>query len=175
MTEILVMNMQILLSIFIILLFNNAYGFERNLSIEKLRETSNIKLPDQKELVISYGPKHLEDGNYQIRLYLKHKSVILWDKTFGVDYNELWYRASFIPLFENTFYFDLDNDGRLEIAVAIEHGGQAGWNSRALIFSVKDQSLVLLKKQNINIELSSSVYQRLSDYYEKDYKCKICY
>lgn len=59
-----------------------------------------LKLPDQKEIIISYHSDHGEDGTYKIRIFSRRNGILLWDKTFDEDFNEIWARASFIPVIQ---------------------------------------------------------------------------
>lgn len=133
-----------------------------------------LKLPDQKEIIISYHSDHGEDGTYKVRIFMRKNGILLWDKTFSEDFNELWTRASFIPIIEDSYLFDLNNDGSLEIAVVVSHGGSAVWNTPAMIFTVKDEGLELLNKQQVNDEFSEYVYVSKEDFKNPRYKCSFC-
>lgn len=160
--------------IYTILLLQVAFADESELEkVEKLRK-QYLRLPDQREVIISYHPEHGDKGIYKVRVFLRKVDAILWDKTFSQEYKELWTGASFIPLFSEKYYEDLDNDGFLEIAIAVSHGGQAVWNTPAIIFKVKNDGLEFLKKQQINDEFSRSVYEKKSDFNDPSYLCKHC-
>lgn len=133
-----------------------------------------LKLPDQKEVIISYHSDHGEDGTYKVRIFMRKNGMILWDKTFSEDFNELWTRASFIPIIEESYIFDLNSDGDFEIAVVASHGGSAVWNTPVIIFTVKDKSLEFLKKQQVNDEFSENVYVSKEDFENPRYKCSFC-
>ena len=70
--------------------------------------------------------------------------------------------------------FDLNNDGDFEIAVVISHGGSAVWNTPAVIFTVKDEGLEFLQKQQVNDEFSEYVYVSKQDFENPRYKCSFC-
>jgi hypothetical protein len=133
-----------------------------------------LKLPDQREVIISYHPEHGEDGVYKIRIFLRQGSKILWDKTFSEDYSEFWTRASFMPVISRQYFSDLDDDGYYEIAISVSHGGMAVWNTPTMIFTVKEKSLEFLKKQQTNEEFSEFVYSSKDDFKNPNYKCGAC-
>lgn len=89
---------------------------------------------------------------------MRKDEVVVWDKTFSEDFNELWTRASFIPIIKGSQFFDINNDGDLEIAIVVSHGGNAVWNTPSMIFTVKDTALDFLRKQRVNEEFSEFVY-----------------
>ena len=133
-----------------------------------------LKLPDQKEIIISYHSDHGDNGTYKVRIFMRKNGILLWDKTFSEDFNEIWVRASFISVIQGNQFFDLNNDGDFEIAIVISHGGSAVWNTPALIFTVKDEGLELLKKQQVNDEFSEYVYVSKEDFENPRYKCSFC-
>ena len=141
--------------------------------VEALHEKRFLKLPNENEILISYHSS-TEDTNAKIRVFMRNKNKILWDKTFVNDYNEVWYQANFIPVVQDKFIEDLDEDGFPEIGIANWSGGMASWASSAIIFSVKENSLEFLRKQQINIEFSRSVYQTKNDFNDPKYKCSVC-
>jgi hypothetical protein len=104
-----------------------------------------LKLPDQKDVIISYHSDHGEHGTFKIRIFMRQFGIVLWDKTFSEDFNEIWARASFIPVIQGYQFFDLNNDGNLEIAVVVSHGGSAVWNTPAMIFTVRTKTLSSLR------------------------------
>lgn len=138
-----------------------------------LHNKEYLKLPNGNEVLISYHSP-TEDTNAKIRIFMRNKKNVLWDKTFVNEYEELWYQANFIPVTKNTFVEDLNEDGFPEIGVAIWGGGMASWASSAIIFSVKKDSLGFLRKQQINIEFSRSVYQTKNNFNDSNYKCPVC-
>ena len=105
---------------------------------------------------------------------MRKEDKILWDKTFVNEYDELWYKANFIPLVKNEFVEDLNNDGFPEIGIANWSGGKAPCASSAIIFTLKEDSLQFLKKQEINTEFSRSVYESKEDFKSPNYKCPAC-
>lgn len=133
-----------------------------------------LKLPDQREVIISYHSDHGEEGTYKVRIFMRKNGIILWDKTFSEEFNELWTRASFIPVIKGSHLFDFNDDGHLEIAVVASHGGNAVWNTAAIIFSVKDEGLEVLRKQQVNDEFSEYVYSSKIDFENSAYKCSSC-
>ena len=133
-----------------------------------------LKLPSQDEIIISYHPNHGDHGTYKIRLFIRRNGIVVWDKTFSEDFNELWTRASFMPVIKDLYFFDLNSDGDLEIAVVVSHGGNAVWNTPAIIFTVKGMGLEFLKKQQVNDEFSEYVYSSEGDFENPKYKCSFC-
>jgi hypothetical protein len=133
-----------------------------------------LKLPDQREVIISYHPEHGENGIFKIRVFLRQGSRILWDKTFSDDHDEYWIRASFMPVISRQYFSDLDDDGHYEIAISVSHGGMAVWNTPAMIFTVKETGLEFLKKQQTNEEFSEFVYRSKNDFKNPNYKCGVC-
>jgi hypothetical protein len=158
--------MPIALLIYIIFLNQTSYSYEIDENVEKLRKTNILSLPDNRMIKISYHNDHFKEGTYKIRIHITHQNKTIWDKTYGESLGELWYGASFIPLYKNQFYADLNHDGNLEFAIAIEHGGNAVYNSRALIFTLINNQLILLKKEKINIESSRWIYQSHDEFYK---------
>ena len=90
---------------------------------------------------------------------MRNGTRILWDKTFAEDFGTLWHEAYFIPIKKEQFIMDLNNDSNPEIAIAVWSGGNASQNSLALIFTVKENSLELFRKESIAIEFARSVYK----------------
>lgn len=144
--------------------------------VDKAQSTRRqyLKLPGQREIIISYHPNHGEDGVYKIRLFMRKNGNVVWDKTFSEDFNEIWTRAAFIPVIKDSHAFDLNNDGNLEIGVVVSHGGNAVWNTPSMIFTVKDEGLEFLKKQQVNEEFSEFVYSSKKDFENPVYKCSSC-
>lgn len=58
------------------------------------------------------------------------------------DSNYFYY---FVPVKRNQFIFDLNNDGKLEFAVAVDHGGNAPYTS-VIVFSLIDDQIQFYKK-----------------------------
>jgi hypothetical protein len=163
--------------IFIMILLEVSFADEEmSLQFQKVRSLhrSYLKLPDQREVIISYHPEHGEDGVYKIRVFLRQGSKILWDKTFSEDYSEFWTRASFMPVISRQYFSDLDDDGYYEIAISVSHGGMAVWNTPTMIFTVMEKSLEFLKKQQTNEEFSEFVYSSKADFKNPNYKCGAC-
>jgi hypothetical protein len=163
--------------IYTIILLETLFANEEILSqlqkVESLHKMY-LKLPDQREVIISYHPEHGEDGVYKIRIFLRQGSKILWDKTFSEDYSEYWTRASFMPVISRQYFSDLDDDGYYEIAISVSHGGMAVWNTPTMIFTVKEKSLEFLRKQQTNEEFSEFVYSSKDDFKNPNYKCGAC-
>jgi hypothetical protein len=149
---------------------------EMSLQFQKVQSLhrSYLKLPDQREVIISYHPEHGENGIFKIRVFLRQGSRILWDKTFSDDHDEYWIRASFMPVISRQYFSDLDDDGHYEIAISVSHGGMAVWNTPAIIFTVKETGLEFLKKQQTNEEFSEFVYRSKNDFKNPNYKCGVC-
>jgi hypothetical protein len=72
------------------------------------------------------------------------------------------------------FVEDLNDDGLSEIGIANWNGGKAPCASSAIIFTVKDDSLQFLKKQQINTEFSRFIYPRKNDFKNSKYKDSLC-
>jgi hypothetical protein len=98
----------------------------------------------------------------------------LWDKTFVNEHDELWYHANFIPVIKDEYIEDLNDDGFPEIGIANWNGGKAPCASSAIIFTVKEDSLQFLKKQQINTEFSRYIYQNQNDFKNPKYKDPLC-
>lgn len=144
--------------------------------VDKAQSTRRqyLKLPGQREVIISYHPNHGENGLYKIRLFMRRNGKVVWDKTFSEDFNELWTRASFMPIVKDHYLSDLNSDGDLEIAVIVSHGGNAVWNTPAMILTVKGTGLEFLKKQQVNDEFSEYVYSSKEDFKKFKYRCPFC-
>lgn len=143
----------------IILLSQAALSKEPDPYIEKLRDKTYLKLPDGKEVLISYPLSVNEGKGEKVRVFLRKGSRLLWDKTFSEDFGTLWHEAYFLPLRRDQYILDLDNDSFLEIAIAVWSGGNATGSSSAILFSVKDDALKFFKKETIAVEFAKSVYE----------------
>ncbi len=157
----------------IMLLSESAYCSDHDPYVEALHNKTYLKLPDGKEVNISYHSNRKE-AHSKIRVFLRNKSQVLWDKTFENEFKEHWYQANFIPVTKGVFIEDLNEDGLPEIGIAIWGGGMASWESSAVIFSVERNALKFMKKQQINIEYSRSIYQTKADFSNSSYKCPVC-
>jgi hypothetical protein len=133
-----------------------------------------LKLPGQRELTISYHQDHGEDGAYKVRIFMRKEGKVTWDKTFSEDMDEYWIRAAFLPVIKGAYFYDLNNNGDLEVAVVVSHGGNAVWNTPSIIFTVKDSALEFLRKQQVNDEFSEYVYSSKKDFENPTYKCSSC-
>ena len=165
--------MLIKLLIFIMLLSQNVFCKEPDPYVEKFSAQKYLKLLNGNEVIISYHSPS-DDAPSKIRIFMRNKKQILWDKTFDNNYGEAWYKANFIPITPDRFIEDLNDDTFPEIGIAIWNGGTASWEASAIIFSVKENELVFLKKQQINIEFSRSVYKTKTNFFDPNYKCPVC-
>lgn len=141
--------------------------------VEALQEKRFLKLSNGIQVLISYH-SHSEEALSKTRIFMRKDSTILWDKTFINEYDELWYKANFIPVIKGKFAEDIDDDGSPEIAIANWTGGKAPCASSAIIFTIKEDSLQFLKKQQINTEFSRQVYPTKSEFKNPKYKDPLC-
>lgn len=141
--------------------------------VEALQEKRFLKLSNGKEVLISYH-SHSEETLSKIRIFMRRSGKILWDKTFVNEYDELWYRANFIPVVKDQFLEDLNDDGLTEIAISNWNGGKAPCASSAIIFTVKEDSLQFFKKQQINTEFSRHVYPTKQEFKNSKYQDPLC-
>jgi hypothetical protein len=141
--------------------------------VEALQEKRFLKLSNGNEVLISYH-SHSEETLSKIRIFMRRSGKILWDKTFVNEYDELWYKANFIPVVKDQFLEDLNDDGSTEIAISNWNGGKAPCASSAIIFTVKEDSLQFLKKQQINTEFSRHVYPMKQEFKNSKYKDPLC-
>lgn len=141
--------------------------------VEALHEKRFLELPNGNEVLISYH-SHSEEALSKIRIFMRNGGKILWDKTFVNEYGELWYKANFIPIIKDKFVEDLNGDGFDEIAIANWSGGKSSCASSAIIFTVKENSLQFLKRQEINTEFSRSIYTKKEDFKNSNYKSLFC-
>ncbi len=155
----------------IMLLSLNVWATDPDPYVEALAKKKYLELPDGREILISYFS--LKD-EMKIRIFMREKNKVLWDKSFIDEYDELWYHANFIPVVKNKFLEDLDGDGSPEIAIANWNGGKAPCASSAIIFTVKENSLQFLKKQQINTEFSRQVYPMKNEFKNRKYKDPLC-
>jgi hypothetical protein len=126
---------------------------------KKLETKKYLKLPDGREILISQ-PGSTDKDLVKKRVFMRNKKEILWDKTFNSEYGDvIWQGAHFIPVVPDQFYFDYDNDGFEEIAIAVWHGGQSPSSSTGFVFSLRGNDLVLLKEEPINYEFSKFVFK----------------
>ena len=139
--------------------------------VEALMEKTFLKLPDGRRILISY---YSSKDEMKIRIFMKQKDKVLWDRSFVDAYDELWHQAHFIPVVKDKFLEDLNGDGLPEIGIANWNGGKAPCASSAIIFTVKEGSLQFLKKQEINTEFSRYVYQAKNDFENPKYKDPLC-
>jgi hypothetical protein len=138
-----------------------------------LKEKKFLKIPNGNEVLLSYH-SHSENTLSKIRIYIRNNSKVLWDKTFVNEYDELWHQVHFIPIVKDKFLEDLNDDGFLEIGVANWNGGKAPCASSAIIFTLKEDSLHYLKKQQINTEFSRYVYPAKHEFKNPMYKDPLC-
>jgi hypothetical protein len=138
-----------------------------------LQEKKFLKIPNGNEILVSYH-SHSEEALSKIRIFMRKNGKILWDKTFVNEYDELWHQVHFIPVVKNKFLEDLNNDGFPEIGIANWNGGKAPCASSAIIFTVKDDSLHFLKKQQINTEFSRHIYPIKQEFKNPKYKDPLC-
>lgn len=139
--------------------------------VEALMKKTFLKLPNGREILISYYSSNEE---MRIRIFMREKNKVLWDKSFIDAYDELWHQAHFIPVVKDKFLEDLNDDGSPEIGIANWNGGKAPCASSAIIFTVKEDSLQFLKKQEINTEFSRNAYRAKNDFKNPKYKDPLC-
>jgi hypothetical protein len=139
--------------------------------VEALMEKTFLKLPNRREILISY---YSSKDEMKIRIFMREKDKVLWDKSFIDAYDELWHQAHFIPVVKGKFLEDLNDDGLPEIGIANWNGGKAPCASSAIIFTVRDDSLQFLKKQEINTEFSRYIYNTKNDFKDPNYKDSMC-
>lgn len=139
--------------------------------VEALMKKTFLKLPNGSEILISY---YSSSEEMRIRIFMRKKDKVLWDKSFIDAYDELWHQAHFIPVVKDKFLEDLNDDGFPEIGIANWNGGKAPCASSAIIFTLKENSIEFLKKQEINTEFSRQVFQSKEDYKNPKYKDPMC-
>lgn len=138
-----------------------------------LQEKKFLKITNGNEILVSYH-SHSEEALSKIRIFMRNSGKILWDKTFVNEYDELWYQVHFRPIVKDKFLEDINDDGFPEIAIANWNGGKAPCASSAIIFTVKEDSLHFLKKQQINTEFSRQVYPSKYESNNPKYKDPLC-
>ena len=158
---------------FIMTLSLNVFATNPDPYVEALQEKRFLKLPNGNEVLISYH-SHSEEALSKTRIFMRNKGKILWDKTFVNEYDELWYKANFIPVIKDKFADDLNDDGFPEIGIANWSGGKAPCASSGIIFTVKEDSLQFLKKQEINSEFSRQIYSTKNEFMNPKYKDPLC-
>lgn len=134
-------------------------------------EKKILKLPDGREILISYFSYNDE---MKIRIFMRKKNKVLWDKSFIDEFDELWHQAHFIPVIKDKFLEDLNDDELPELGIAIWNGGKAPCASSGIIFTVKEDSLQFLKKQEINTEFSRQIYPVKREFLNSKYKDPLC-
>ena len=147
----------------------NTFATDPDPYVEALQNKRSLKISNGYEVLISYHSPSDETLS-KIRIFTRNHGKVLWDKTFVNEYDELWHQVHFIPIVENKFLEDLNDDGFLELAVANWNGGKAPCASSAIIFTDKEDSLQFLKKQKINTEFSRHVYPTENDFRNLKYK-----
>jgi hypothetical protein len=158
---------------FIIILSLNVFATDPDPYVEALKEKRILKLSNGNEVLISYH-SHSEETVSKTRIFMRNSGKILWDRTFVNEYDELWYRAYFIPVTKDNFIEDLNNDGFLEIGIANWDGGKAPCASSGLIFSIKEDSIQFLQKHRINTEFSRQIYRAKNDFNNPKYRDPLC-
>lgn len=138
-----------------------------------LHEKRFLKLLNGNEVLISYHSPSM-DSNAKIRIFIRNQRKVLWDKTYVNEYDEVWYQANFIPVVKDKFIEDLNNDGFPEIGIANWNGGKAPCASSAIIFTLKENSLYFLKKQQVNTEFSRYVFRTKDDFKNSKYNASTC-
>lgn len=138
-----------------------------------LQEKRLLKISNGNEVLISYHSPS-EETLSKIRIFMRNGNKVLWDKTFVNEYDELWHQVHFIPIVKDKFLEDLNDDGLPEIGIANWNGGKAPCASSAIIFTVKEDSLQFLKKQQINTEFSRHVYPTKHEFKNPKYKDPLC-
>lgn len=159
--------------IFIVLLSSYVIARDPDLYVEKLWDKKYLRLKNGQEVILA----RLSDfgGPYnQVRIFMRKNKKVLWDVVYEDAFDNIWDDAYFIPVTKNKFIDDLNDDGYPEIGVATSHGGQAVWRNVAVIFTVKENKLEVLKTQQINTEFSRSVYKTKNDSNNSNYKCSVC-
>ena len=151
----------------------SVFAAEPDPYVEALQEKRFLKLPNGYEVLISYH-SHSEEALSKTRIFMRRNGKIFWDKTFVNEYDELWYKANFIPVIKDQFLVDLNDDGFPEIGIANWSGGKAPCASSAIIFTVKEDSLQFLKRQQINTEFSRHVYPTKHEFNNPKYKDPLC-
>ncbi len=139
--------------------------------VEALIAKHSLLLPNGKEIRISYFTL---DEDLKIRIFMKDKGKVIWDKSFIDEYDEPWFQAHFIPVVKDKFTEDLNDDGFPEIGIAVWNGGKAPCASSGITFTVKNDSLQFLKKQEINTEFSRQIYKTKYDFKNPKYKDPLC-
>lgn len=159
--------------IYTMVLSLSAFAEDPDPYVEALHEKKFLKLPNGREILLKYHSSN-EDTLSKIRIFMRKKGKVYWDKTFVNEYDELWYQVNFIPLTEGKFVQDLNDDGIPEVGIANWNGGKAPCASSGLIFSVKEDSLQFLKKQEINTEFSRQIYIIKNDFNNPNYRDSLC-
>lgn len=159
---------------FIFLLSCNVIADEPDPYVEKLWDKKYLKLPSGQEVILA-RLTNFSTRHSGVRIFVRKGKNILWDKTYDETLDTLWVDANFIPLIENKFIEDLNNDGFPEIGVATNHGGNNVGQNVGVIFTVREDKLEVLKTQEINIDFSRYIYKTKDDFKNPNYKCPICF
>ncbi len=126
--------------------------------VKSFTDKTYLKLTDGREIIISQPGKDASDI-VRKRVFLRERSSVLWDKTFGTDNDEsIWWKANFMPVVPGKFIHDIDGDGIEEISIGTWHGGNDVTSCEAYVFSLKGNSLLLKEKKQINYEFTRSTY-----------------
>lgn len=157
--------------IFTMLLSLKALATEPDPFVASLMNKTDLKLPDGKEIHITYFSLNDE---MRIRIFMKLKNKVIWDKSFIDSYDEVWNQAHFIPVTEDKFLEDLNHDGFPEIGIAVWNGGKAPCASSGITFTVRNDSLEFFKKQQINTEFSRQIYKAKNDFNNPNYVDPLC-
>lgn len=108
---------------------------------------NKIQLSDHTSLSITNFDRLEENGhqNWKTKLVAKHGDQIV-SQVFPImkDYDENYFYY-FVPLKINQYISDLNRDGELEFAIAVDHGGNAPYTS-AVIFTLIDDHIRFYRK-----------------------------
>lgn len=150
-----------------------SYANDVDTYVEKLWQKKSLRLVDGREILLTHIPSKIEPVT-GIHIFLKKGRKILWDKIYSDEFETQWETANFIPVIKNKFIYDLNKNGDFEIGVATNHGGMAVWRNVAVIFTVREKELKVLKAVPINFEFSRSIYNKPEDFFNPNYKCELC-
>ena len=146
--------------IYIMLLLSNITSAATEIDpvVKTFTDKTYLRMPNGWEIIISQPGKEASEI-VKKRVFLRDRTAVLWDKTFGTDKDDsIWWKANFMPVVEGKFIHDIDGDGTEEISIGTWHGGNDITSCDAYVFSVKGDVLILKEKKTINYEFSRSTY-----------------
>jgi len=116
----------------------------------------HLELPDGRSITIKLRSRKVM--NVQA-IILKQGRKLLWRRYFSGDYGALWLYVFFVPIKRNNqYWYDVNGDGDLEVAIVPYDGGRFLHFVTAIIFSVKPNYLEYVTSKKFRLFQGRYVY-----------------